>query len=120
MPAQNKPSLVAGFATALISSVTLVGLWPALREIGLMLALTSTQSVAETWQYALRSMPDAFSDGSYWLRLWQWELWSLGRWWLLFGEIMIAWLAASLPFNRGQCVDRTSRTVARFLALRRG
>lgn len=112
----NNPSLGASFATTLISTVTLIGLWPALREIGLMMSLASIQSISETWQYALRSVPDAFSRGSYWLRLWQWELWSLGRWWLLFGVILVAWHVVSLPVTRGQYVDRTSRALARFLA----
>lgn len=115
-PRENGPSLIAGLATGIISTVTLVGLWPAIREIGLMMSPTSTQSVSETWQNALQGVPVAFSRIRYWPRLWKWEIWSLGRWWLMFGVIVLSWLAISLPCNRGQYIHRTSRTLARFLA----
>lgn len=112
----NGTSLIDGFATAFLSTATLVGLWPAIRVIGLLMALTSVQSISETWEYAVRIVPGVFSNGGYWVQISRWEAWSLGRWWLLFGAIMVAWLMVSFPLNRDHFVRRTFHTLARFLA----
>ena len=115
----DSPSLLGGFATALISTIALVGLWPLVREIGLNLSLATLQPIDEytyTWNDAARSMAEAFSDSGYWLRVWRWEIWSLGRWWLLFGAIVLVWFAVSSPFKRWFKIDRPSPTLARFLA----
>jgi hypothetical protein len=111
------PSLAAGFTTAVLSTVTLIGLWPALREIGLQLAIASFQPLEQfTWKDAARSMTNAFASREYWLRLWEWEAWSIGRWWLLFVAITLLWLAASSSLVRRLKSDRLWQTLARFLA----
>ena len=116
---EDAPSLVAGLTTALISTLALVGLWPLIREIGLNLSLATLQPMGYgpyTWGDATRSMMEIFPTARYWVRVWQWEAWALGRWWLLFGIIVLAWLAVSVPFKRWLKIDRASSTLARFLA----
>ncbi len=118
-PPEPAPSLAAGLATAIISMLVLVGLWPLMREIGLVLSLLAWQPIARytyTWADAGRSMSEAFFSSRYWLRLWQWEAWSAGRWWLLFGAILLAWLALSMPLRRRLKLEPVSATLARFLA----
>jgi len=111
------PSLLASLATAIISTITLIGLWPLLREIGLTLALFAWQPMAVnyTWANAGSSMSEAFSSGGYWQRLWQWEAWSVGRWWLLFGIVLLVWLAVSTPLRRWFRTESVASAVARFL-----
>ncbi|MCI0360033.1 MAG: hypothetical protein L0211_16270 [Planctomycetaceae bacterium] len=118
-PPAKAPSLGAGLTTAILSMITLVGLWPLVREIGITLSLLAWQPIANytyTWADAGRSMSEAFYSGGYWLRLWKWEAWSVGRWWLLFGVILFAWLAASAPWRRWLKAEPVPATLARFLA----
>ncbi|HXT60640.1 MAG TPA: hypothetical protein VN699_18510 [Pirellulales bacterium] len=109
------PSLAAGFTVAVLSSIALAGLWPAIREIGLLMALVLAWPLDQIWDYATRSIPETFLRGEYWLRLGRWELWSLGRWWLLFGAVLSLWLVLSSPFRRWLRCEPWSRTLARFL-----
>ncbi len=115
---EKPPSLAAGLATALISSMVLVGLWPLIRAIGQPLSLVTLQTTKEgfTWVDATHSMMTVFSPGKHWVQIWQWEAWSLSRWWLLFGALVLAWLAVSAPFKRWLKTERASSTLARFLA----
>src|SRR5262245_2318488 len=46
----NDPSLVAGITTATLSTGVLVGLWPLVREIGIVLSLLSRQPI-ENYTY---------------------------------------------------------------------
>jgi hypothetical protein len=113
------PTLPTSLIVAALSMLTLVGLWPLLREVGLVVSLLARQPVATytyTWADAGRSMSEAFSSSRYWLRLWQWEAWSAGRWWLLFGAILLAWLTLSMPLRRRLKLEPLSATLARFLA----
>jgi hypothetical protein len=111
------PSLVSGLVTAIVSMITLVGLWPAAREIGLNASLLSLQPTAfYSWEMAARSVTEAFSSPRYWLRLWQWEAWSAGRWWLLLCAILLAWLLVSAPFRLWLKSESASATLARFFA----
>lgn len=115
----HAPSLVASLTTGLISTIVLVGLWPLIREIGLNLALGTLQPIEKytyTFNDAARSMRDAFSETEYWTWVWQWELWSLGRWWLLFGALVLFWLAASLLLKRWFEFECVTSTIGRFLA----
>src|SRR6185436_4446756 len=101
--AEPAPSPATGAIVALVSTLVLVGLWPILREAGCSLSLLSRQPIGNytyTWKDAGSSMSEAFSSPGYWLRLWQWEAWAVARWWLLFGAIVLAWLAVSLPLRR--------------------
>jgi hypothetical protein len=114
----NAPSLIAGGTIAILSTLSLVGLWPPLREIGLNLSLFAIQPIPN-YTYssndAVRSIADALSSAPYWSRLWQWELWSVGRWWLLFGAITGVWLISSSSFLRSNA-GRARQILARFLA----
>ena len=56
-PPEPAPSLAAGLATAIISMLVLVGLWPLVREIGLAASLFAWQPIARytyTWADAGR------------------------------------------------------------------
>jgi hypothetical protein len=115
----NAPSPFAGTIIALLSTLTLVGLWPLLREIGGTLTLLALQPMPN-YTYSLndatRSIVEALSSPRYWFRLWQWELWAVGRWWVLFGTLTLVWLAAAAPFDlRGQ-KTRLREALARLLA----
>ena len=111
------PSILSSLTTAILSMLTLIGLWPAARELGLQAALLSLQPMAYySWENAGNSVVEAFSSGGYWLRLWQWEAWSADRWWLLFWAILIGWLLASAPFRRWLKAEPVPATLARFLA----
>jgi hypothetical protein len=111
------PSPASGFVVAVLSSVTLAALWPVIREIGLwMMAFVGGWPVAKVLRiYAMRDIPQTLLSGRYWLRLGRWELWSLGRWWLLFGAVLCLWLVLSSPFRRWLGCEPWSRTLARFL-----
>jgi hypothetical protein len=113
------PTVGAGLATALLATLVLAGLWPLLREIGSTLSILSWQTMPQytfTWNDAWRSLSDALLSRRYWLRLWQWELWSLGRWWLLFAALTVAWLALSLPLRRRLQLEPATATLARLLS----
>jgi hypothetical protein len=114
--ADDGPSLAGGEAVAIISTLVVVGLWPMLREVGLQFAITTTQPEIYTLEDAAHSILECATSSRYWLRLWQWELWSLGRWWILFGGMTALWLAARTPFSWRTTRDRPIRVVARFLA----
>jgi hypothetical protein len=109
------PSLAAGFTVAVLSTITLVGLWPVIREIGLCISLVGEMPARQLRNYAMRSVPEAFLNRGYWLRLGQWELWSLGRWWLLFGLVLCAWLILSLLLRHWLKSDPWSQILARFM-----
>ena len=91
--ASDCPPLVAASCVAIISSLVVIGLWPLIREVGLHFALAAYGPDGYTFEYSIRSMTEAFVSSRRWLRLWQWELWSLGRWWLLFAGVLVAWLS---------------------------
>lgn len=112
---RGTPSLAAGLITALISSVVIVGLWRVIREIGLWMSVFTFSSEYRTWEYA-EFIVQALVESNYWVVIWKWEMWSLGRWWLLFGAIALVWLAVSLPFHRSQLVSHITHTLARLLA----
>lgn len=100
-PAQT-PTLAAGSLIALLSTLTLVGLWPLIREVGLNLSLFALQPIPNytyTSSDAARSVTEVFGSAGYWIRNWQWELWAVGRWWLLFGVLTALWLIASAPIR---------------------
>jgi hypothetical protein len=115
----NAPPLLAGSIIALLSTLTLVGLWPLLREVGGTLTLVALQPIPD-YTYSLndatRSVVEAFSSPRYWFRLWQWELWAVGRWWLLFGTLSLVWLAAAAPFGLRAQKTRVRDAFARLLA----
>jgi hypothetical protein len=96
----KSPSLRDGLLIAAIYSLTLVGLWPALREIGLQISMSTFHSGGWTLTSAWQSFAEAIASGRYWLRLIQWEAWSLGRWWLLFGLLTLLVLALSQLVSR--------------------
>jgi hypothetical protein len=114
--ADGGPSLAAGAAVAIISTLVVVGLWPLLREVGLWFALTTTQPEAYNLADAAHSILECVTSSRYWVRLWQWELWSLGRWWILFGGMTALWLAARAPFSWRTKGDDSARVIARLLA----
>jgi len=88
----DAPSLAAGACVAILSSLVVVGLWPILREVGLQFAIASKEPELFTWERAASSIIECATSRRYWWRLWQWEAWSLSRWWLLFGGIAAAWM----------------------------
>lgn len=74
-------------------SLIIVAIWPIVRNLGLFasVAISERSSLGRSWSYlVVRSLgrPGA------WTRLWQWELWSLARWWILFAALASAlvWL----------------------------
>lgn len=91
----KSPSLREGLLIAALYSLTLVVLWPALREIGLQISMSTFHSGGWSLAWAWQSFLEAVGSGGYWLRLIQWEAWSLGRWWLLFGALTIVVLLLS-------------------------
>jgi hypothetical protein len=115
------PSLRDSLLIAAIYSLTLVGLWPALREIGLQISMATFHSGGWTLTSAWQSFAEAMGSGGYWLRLIQWETWSLGRWWLLFGLLTLLVLAVSQLVSR--LLSRpgwrqpVTETLARWLAI---
>jgi hypothetical protein len=115
---ETGPSLLAGGTIALVSTLTLVASWPLLREMGCAMSLLATQPIPNhtySANDALRSITDTLPSAEYWLRLWQWELWSVGRWWLLFSTLTIAWIVISLAIRRSD-IKAAGATVARLLA----
>lgn len=61
-----QPSVVGGFSIAVASSVTLIFLWPAIRELGLVGALSTTWGFASTREWASYALPDALGDLDHW------------------------------------------------------
>jgi hypothetical protein len=114
--AKQSPPLATSGVVALASTLVLIGLWPVLREAGCSFSLLSLQPIAFTREDAYSSMVEAFSSGGYWLRLWKWEAWAVGRWWLLFGGLTLGWLAAALPFRQQLNLEPPSSMLARLLA----
>ncbi|MCU0880729.1 MAG: hypothetical protein MUF06_23410 [Pirellulaceae bacterium] len=96
----KSPSLRDSLLIAAIYSLTLVGLWPALREIGLQISMSTFHSGGWTLTSAWQSFAEAVASGGYWLRLIKWESWSLGRWWLLFGLLTLLMLALAQLVSR--------------------
>ena len=96
-----QPSVVSGVSIALASSATLILLWPAIRELGLVSALSTLWGFASTRDWASYAIPDALGDLGHWQRVWRWELWSLCRWWLLFGGTTAIWTLVAVPFQKG-------------------
>ena len=113
---EKAPSLLDGLMTAVLSAATIVGLWPALREVGLVFSLARIQPVGATWQFARSDLPDVLLSQGHWVRLWRWEAWSLGRWWLFFGAIFLLWRGLSWVFPSLRSGDRSMDAPARFLA----
>ena len=109
-------SLLPALVVAVVSTVVLIGLWPAIREIGLAIALVSNPHEWYVWDYVRQSVPSTFSRPSYWSRLWYWELWSVGRWWLLFGAILLLWRVVLVALPRRWQRDGTLQMLARFFA----
>ena len=114
--ADDCPPLTAASTIAAISTLVVVGLWPVIRELGLMFALASYRSDVFSLEYAGSSMTEAFTRSGYWLRLWKWELWSFSRWWLLFGGMLLLWMVVSAPFSGRPANARRTCFLARFLA----
>jgi hypothetical protein len=114
--ADNCPPLRAAFAVAVVSTLVVVGLWPVIREFGLWISVGTHDSEHFTLEVAWQSITEAFPRSRYWLRLWQWELWAVGRWWLLFGGILAVWLLVSTPFLRSLPGQRVTCSVSRLLA----
>jgi hypothetical protein len=65
----------------------LVGLWPLIKETGLTIAVATTSA---TWSLndAASYLPKELSKPRLWRINCGWELWSVTRWWLLFGLIV--------------------------------
>lgn len=80
------------------------------------MALATVRPLEQTREFAISSVLQAFSSGGYWVRLWRWELWAVGRWWILFGAIVLSWLAVSSAAPRWLRRERALQTIARFLA----
>jgi hypothetical protein len=118
--ASKSPSLRDALLIAALYSLTLVGLWPALREIGLQISMSTFHSGGWTLTSAWQSFAEAIASGGYWLRLIKWETWSLGRWWLLFGLLTL--LVLDLSQLESRLFSRTGwrlpvvETIARWLA----
>jgi hypothetical protein len=113
---RSSPSLGEGFLVAAIYSLTLVGLWPVLREIGLQISMSTLHSDGSTLGSAWYSIVDAIGSGRYWLRLITWEMWSLGRWWLLFGLLTLLVLIVSHAVSRPGRRLSWEETISRWLA----
>src|SRR4030095_3695619 len=108
--AAGGPSLAAGATVAIISTMVLVGLWPMLREVGLWFAIAANEPKIFSFESAAQSIRECATSGRYWFRLWHWELWSVGRWWMLFGGLLALWLGAEAAFlPRGGGGERASR-----------
>jgi hypothetical protein len=114
--AAGGPSLAAGATVAIISTLVLVGLWPMLREVGLWFAIAANEPKIFSLEDAARSIGECATSGRYWFRLWQWELWSVGRWWILFGGVLVLWLAARAPFSTRASGESWTCALARLLA----
>lgn len=97
-------------AVALIYSGVAIGLWPLVREAGLIIALLKTDGL-DVPRYVSRLWLEATHSLAFWQRLWKWEAWSLARWWLLFSALTLAWVAATGVFSRSR-----AQAVPRLLA----
>ena len=91
---EEELSVARGVVVAASSMLVLIGLWPVLREVGLQLAVATSGVEWFTLETAIDSLYDTLRSSRYWLRLWQWEAWSVGRWWMLFGAMATVWLVA--------------------------
>ena len=73
---------------AAIHTVTIIGLWPLLREFGFEVIDRFRQSSdLFTWPIEMWQLPVSLSTLEYWRHAALWEAWSLSRWWLLFGSL---------------------------------
>jgi hypothetical protein len=80
-----------GLGLSLFVDALLVGLWPVWREVALDVGLLATNPWAQAnISKFLQEWRTSARDLAWWKRLWAWEAWSLGRWWLLFGLLAIA------------------------------
>jgi hypothetical protein len=111
---EDGPSLSSALVIALVSTVTTVGMWAAIREVGLTMALVRVWPLEQVWKVAQR-LPEELADSAYWLRLGTWEWWSIGRWWLLFGAITLVWLVVSMPVKPRIRRERAGETWSRLL-----
>jgi hypothetical protein len=88
------PSLGSCAIVALVTTGTIVGMWPLIREFGVTLAVAFDWGTDQAWKTA-QGMPNTFRSSRYWLSLFKWELWAVGRWWFLFGAITLLWIFVS-------------------------
>ncbi len=90
--AAEPPSLPMAAFIAMASTSMVSLLWPLLRELGLGVAIWFSFGNSQAWRL-FEGLPQLLTDTSYLRRLITWELWSVLRWWLLFGTCTAVWAA---------------------------
>jgi hypothetical protein len=113
--AAKAPTFRMAIPIALICTLLLPILWPFLREFGLALALWLSHGYTQDWP-TLAAIPRLMTNGSFLARLFRWELWSILRWWLLFGAWTAAWLAIAWPLRRRWQIESAPACYRRLLA----
>lgn len=106
-------SLSSALAVALVSCCVFVGLRVPLRDIGTYSALIRTMPAMDLWNYVSDSLPRELVSGAHWQFATVWAAWSLLKWWLLFGVLLVFWSAVSLVTPKRRSHSRPH--VRRFL-----
>ena len=114
-PRLEQPSLKTGIQISFVTMASLIVLWPVMRDLALVLNLSIVWGVSEAWAWARLNFLKSLGSFDYLTRQWTWELWSLCRWWILFGLITIAWSFVSFPFQKLRVRRYGSQLIARLL-----
>ena len=114
-PRLQQPSLKTGMQIGFVTMALFIGLWPVIRELAVVLNLSIVWGVSEAWAWTRLNFLKSLGSLEFWMRQWTWELWSLGRWWILFGLITAAWSLVSFPFQKLRARRYASDLFARLL-----
>ena len=114
VPADCTPGWIEALSVALASSVSVVILWPLVREVGHWIALGTLGKWPGLWPYIGRTA-GTLARPIYWTSLWHWELCSMGRWWLLFAALAALWFLALLPLRARRSGPSASVLLRRLL-----
>jgi hypothetical protein len=110
---EKPPSLGSSLVVAIVTTATVVVMWPAIRELGLTAAVGLDGRPMFPVPDIVRSLPETFGHFWYWCRLWAWEVWAVARWWLLFSTLTALGIWATIPARRWTDVEPWSATVSR-------
>ena len=83
--------------------------------IGADRCLALSNGMSRGW-VTLGRIPNLMIDDSFLRQKSGWEMFSIIRWWLLYGAIAIAWLAIRLPLGRRWKIESARECLSRFLA----
>jgi hypothetical protein len=112
---KEAPKLRASLTLVLISTLVTAASWPALREFGLGIALWINHGFAQATT-SFTELPRILKDRPFLHRLFNWEAYSLLRWWLFFGALAMLWIVLSWPLHSSRKLESAAACLSRLLS----